>query len=177
MLDLILREEFRGKRLKGTTVDFTNTSKTGALDVSASDFLKITYPSFDLLKTVEATAPGQVPARRVAGGQFGLGELDAPLGQPASPGPSCCWGPGIRVDRAGHCGGPDRHPNAIEAHPDGWRDVPWWHFASKTRTRRRYVWQRKPRGLSIGCPTMTLKNPVRLRTIIDFAFDAPVEQV
>ena len=93
MLDLILREEFRGKRLKGTTVDFTNTSKTGALDVSASDFLKITYPSFDLLKTVEATAPGQsrpvvflgaslawanlmpplanrpVPARRVAGGQ------------------------------------------------------------------------------------------------------------
>lgn len=59
MLDLRLREEFRGKRLKGTTVDFTNTSKTGALDVSASDFLKITYPSFDLLKTVEATGPGQ----------------------------------------------------------------------------------------------------------------------
>src|SRR5947209_2532416 len=59
MLDLRLRDEFRGKRLKGTTVDFTNTSKTGALDVSASDFLKITYPSFDLLKTVEATGPGQ----------------------------------------------------------------------------------------------------------------------
>lgn len=59
MLDLKLREEFRGKRLKGTTVDFTNTSKTGALDLSASDFLKITYPSFDLLKTVEATGPGQ----------------------------------------------------------------------------------------------------------------------
>jgi hypothetical protein len=59
MLDLRLRDEFRGKRLKGTTVDFTNTSKTGALDVSAADFLKITYPSFDLLKTVEATGPGQ----------------------------------------------------------------------------------------------------------------------
>ena len=59
MLDLRLRDEFRGKHLKGTTVDFTNTSKTGALDVSASDFLKITYPSFDLLKTVEATGPGQ----------------------------------------------------------------------------------------------------------------------
>ena len=68
MLDLILREEFRGKRLKGTTVDFTNTSKTGALDISAFDFLKITYPSFDLLKTVGAPPP-------------------------ASPGPSCCWGP------------------------------------------------------------------------------------
>jgi hypothetical protein len=59
MLDLRLRDEFRGKRLKGTTVDFTNTSKTGALDVSAADFLKITYPSFDLLKTIEGTGPGQ----------------------------------------------------------------------------------------------------------------------
>ena len=58
MLDLQLRDEFRGKRLKGTTVDFTNTSKTGALEVPATEFLKITYPSFDLLKTIEATAPG-----------------------------------------------------------------------------------------------------------------------
>ena len=59
MLDLTLREEFRGKRLKGTTVDFTNQSKTGALEVPASDFLRITYPSFDLLKTIEAIGPGQ----------------------------------------------------------------------------------------------------------------------
>ena len=59
MLDLRLRDEFRGKRLRGTTVDFTNDNKTGALDVSAADFLKITYPSNDLLKTVEATGPGQ----------------------------------------------------------------------------------------------------------------------
>ncbi len=59
MLDLRLREEFRGKRLRGTTVDFTNDNKTGALDVSASEFLKITYPSNDLLKTIESTGPGQ----------------------------------------------------------------------------------------------------------------------
>ena len=59
MLDLTLREEFRGKRLKGTTVDFTNQSKTGALEVTASEFLNITYPSFDLLKTIEAIGPGQ----------------------------------------------------------------------------------------------------------------------
>ena len=59
MLDLQLREEFRGKRLKGTTVDFTNQSKTGALEVSAAEFLRITYPSFDLLKTVEAIGPNQ----------------------------------------------------------------------------------------------------------------------
>jgi len=58
MLDLRLREEFKGKRLKGTTVDFTNSSKTGALEVSAVEFLKITYPSFDLLKTIESVSPG-----------------------------------------------------------------------------------------------------------------------
>ncbi len=59
MLELQLREEFRGKRLKGTTVDFKNQSGTGALDVSAAEFLKITYPSHDLLKTIEATQQGQ----------------------------------------------------------------------------------------------------------------------
>ena len=59
MLGLQLREEFRGKRLKGTTVDFKNQSGTGALDVTAADFLKITYPSHDLLKTIEATQQGQ----------------------------------------------------------------------------------------------------------------------
>jgi hypothetical protein len=58
MLDLRLRDEFKGRRLKGTTVDFTNTSKTGALEVPAAEFLKITYPSFDLTKTLEAAGPG-----------------------------------------------------------------------------------------------------------------------
>ena len=62
MIDLKLREEFRGRRLKGTTVDFKNQSGTGALDVSAAEFLKITYPSHDLLKTIEeATQQGQSP--------------------------------------------------------------------------------------------------------------------
>lgn len=59
MLELRLREEFRGRRLRGTTVDFKNQSGTGALDVSAADFLKITYPSHDLLKVIEATQPEQ----------------------------------------------------------------------------------------------------------------------
>lgn len=59
MLDLKLREEFRGKRLKGTTVDFKTRSGTGPLGVTAGDFLTITYPSHDLLKTIEATGPGQ----------------------------------------------------------------------------------------------------------------------
>lgn len=59
MIELRLREEFKGKRLKGTTVDFTNPSKTGAIQRDAKDFLRITYPSYDLLKTLEATGPGQ----------------------------------------------------------------------------------------------------------------------
>ncbi|MEQ8694233.1 MAG: DUF499 domain-containing protein [Gammaproteobacteria bacterium] len=59
MLGLKLREEFAGKRLSGTTIDFKNRRGTGALDRSATDFLNITYPSTDLLKTIEAVQPGQ----------------------------------------------------------------------------------------------------------------------
>lgn len=59
MLGLNLREEFRGTRLRGTTIDFNNAAKTGALDIEAKDFLRITYPSIDLIKTIKASAPGQ----------------------------------------------------------------------------------------------------------------------
>ncbi|MGE4478653.1 MAG: DUF499 domain-containing protein [Deferribacterales bacterium] len=59
MLNLRLREEFRSKKLKGTMVDFTNRQGTGALDISASEFLNITYPSVDLLKTIEALQPNK----------------------------------------------------------------------------------------------------------------------
>lgn len=59
MLGLKLREEFTGKRLSGTMISFTNSRGTGALDRSAKEFLSITYPSVDLLKTVEAIQPGQ----------------------------------------------------------------------------------------------------------------------
>jgi len=59
MLDLKLREEFRGKKIKGTMVDFTNRQGTGALDKSAEQFLNITYPSVDLLKIIEALQPGK----------------------------------------------------------------------------------------------------------------------
>jgi energy-coupling factor transporter ATP-binding protein EcfA2 len=58
MLGLQLREEFRGARLRGTTIDFTNEAKTGALDMAAQDFLRITYPSVDLIKAIKAAAPG-----------------------------------------------------------------------------------------------------------------------
>lgn len=59
MLGLTLREEFRGKRLKGTAIELSNDSNTGATQVAAKQFLEITYPTHDLLKGVEAVGPDQ----------------------------------------------------------------------------------------------------------------------
>ena len=66
MLDLKLREEFRGKLLKGTAIELANDSKTGATQVGAKSFLDITYPTHDLIKAVTAISPNQ--ARPVAAG-------------------------------------------------------------------------------------------------------------
>jgi len=54
MLGLTLREEFRGKRLKGTAIELSNDTNTGATQVAAKSFLEITYPTHDLLKGIEA---------------------------------------------------------------------------------------------------------------------------
>lgn len=59
MLGLTLRDEFKGRRLKGTAIELTNNNNTGATQIPAADFLRITYPSIDLLKTLEAAGPGQ----------------------------------------------------------------------------------------------------------------------
>lgn len=59
MLGLKLREEFRGKRLKGTAIELSNDSNTGATQVAAQAFLEITYPTHDLLKGIEAVGPDQ----------------------------------------------------------------------------------------------------------------------
>ena len=59
MLGLELRKEFKGRRLKGTAIELTNKNNTGATQVPASDFLKITYPTADVLKTIEAVGPDQ----------------------------------------------------------------------------------------------------------------------
>lgn len=40
MLGLELREEFRGARLRGTTIDFNNDAGTGALDMQARDWVR-----------------------------------------------------------------------------------------------------------------------------------------
>lgn len=59
MLGLTLREEFRGRRLKGTAIELSNETNTGATQVAAKDFLEITYPTHDLLKGIEAIGPNQ----------------------------------------------------------------------------------------------------------------------
>ena len=59
MLGLTLRDEFRGKRLKGTAIELSNDQKTGATQIAAKQFLEITYPTHDLLKGIEAVGPNQ----------------------------------------------------------------------------------------------------------------------
>jgi len=59
MLGLVLREEFRGRRLKGTAIELSNETNTGATQIAAKEFLEITYPTHDLLKGIEAVGPNQ----------------------------------------------------------------------------------------------------------------------
>lgn len=59
MLGLKLRDEFLGRRLKGTAIELSNESNTGATQVPAENFLEITYPTLDLLKGIEAVGPSQ----------------------------------------------------------------------------------------------------------------------
>src|ERR1039457_5298477 len=59
MLNLTLRDEFKGERLKGTTIDFSADKETSALQKTTAEFLNITYPSVDLIQILEATQPGK----------------------------------------------------------------------------------------------------------------------
>src|SRR5436309_10690356 len=69
MLNLVLREEFKGERLKGTTIDFSTDKATSALSKPAGEFFSITYPSVDLLRILEATQPGKSRPVALLGGR------------------------------------------------------------------------------------------------------------
>lgn len=73
MLGLNLRAEFRGKHLKGTAIELSNDTNTGATQIAAQDFLAITYPTHDLLKGIEAVGPKQGRPLAVIG-ERGLGK-------------------------------------------------------------------------------------------------------
>ena len=57
MFGLTLRKEFQGRRLTGTAIELATSKKTGATQIPASEFLEITYPSADALKTIETAGP------------------------------------------------------------------------------------------------------------------------
>lgn len=59
MLGLQLRDEFRGKRLKGTAIELANDAHTGATELAAKDFLRITYPTHDVVKGLESVSQSQ----------------------------------------------------------------------------------------------------------------------
>lgn len=73
MLNLELRDEFKGPKLKGTTIDLSDNKAGGALKRSAAEFLGVTYPSTDLLRMVESVQPAQTRAVVLLGGK-GLGK-------------------------------------------------------------------------------------------------------
>jgi hypothetical protein len=59
MLGLNLRKEFQGPRLRGTAIELANENNTGATQGAVAEFLDITYPSSDLLMSLEAIGPEQ----------------------------------------------------------------------------------------------------------------------
>ena len=53
MLGLMLREEFRGNNMPGTTIALHQRGNSqGAIDKAPEDFLKITYPTSDEIKAL-----------------------------------------------------------------------------------------------------------------------------
>jgi hypothetical protein len=56
---LTLRQEFRSAALKGTAIELATRGKTGATQIPAVEFLNITYPSYDLVKALQAIGPHQ----------------------------------------------------------------------------------------------------------------------
>lgn len=54
MLGLTLRQEFKGKTLKGTQIELGEANQR-----SADEFLQITYPTVDVLEALKAIAPNQ----------------------------------------------------------------------------------------------------------------------
>lgn len=70
---LTLRQEFRGKALKGTSIELFTTNKTGATQIAAKDFLDITYPTQDVLVGIESIGPTQWQCVVVLG-ERGLGK-------------------------------------------------------------------------------------------------------
>jgi hypothetical protein len=66
---LKLRPEFQSPALKDTAIELKNSSKSGAVQRDPASFFGITYPSVDLIKCLEAIAPGQERSVVLMGGR------------------------------------------------------------------------------------------------------------
>ena len=53
MLNLSLRKEFQGKNMPGTTIALHRGNSQGAIDKTPDEFLKITYPTADVIKALK----------------------------------------------------------------------------------------------------------------------------
>ena len=53
MLNLTLRKEFLGRNMPGTTIAFHRGNSQGAIDKTPEEFLKITYPTADVIKALK----------------------------------------------------------------------------------------------------------------------------
>ena len=59
MLGLQLRKEFQGANMPGTTIALHRSNSQGATDKAPQEFLKITYPTADLLKALRSLREGR----------------------------------------------------------------------------------------------------------------------
>ena len=74
MLNLKLRDEFLKRNLRGTVIDFRSQKHDGATEVAPEEFLKITYPTADVLKAVNCLREDNLTGPVVLMGGRGKGK-------------------------------------------------------------------------------------------------------
>ena len=74
MLNLTFRQEFCGINMPGTVIALHKDNSLGATDISTSDFLKIAYPTSDVIKALKAIKADTVGGLVVLMGGRGKGK-------------------------------------------------------------------------------------------------------
>ena len=59
MLDLMLRQEFQGRSMPDTAIALHRQGAQGAIDRPPEDFLKITYPTTDVVRSLKCVRQGR----------------------------------------------------------------------------------------------------------------------
>ena len=74
MLNLTLRQEFRGMNMPGTDISLHKDNSQGATDIPTDDFLRITYPTADVIKAVKTVKADRTGGPVVLMGGRGKGK-------------------------------------------------------------------------------------------------------